>query len=157
MALSAGQLLSGGFVRDADQRLVVASDTSSGGAGSGTAGFPTGSTPVTASSGNVAAATATATLAAVAAKTTYITGFELTGAGATAGSVVVATVTGTLGGTLSYVFTVPTGATVGCAPLQVEFSPALPGSALNTAIVVSLPSLGAGSTNAAAVAHGFQL
>jgi hypothetical protein len=155
MALNTGERLSPGGVQDQDGRLVVLVD--SGGAGSGTASYPTASVPVTSSSGNVAAATATATLPAVAAKTTYITGFEITAAGATAGAAVVATVTGTVSGTLSYVFTAPTGATVGAAPLTVEFSPALPSSAVNTAIVVTLPSLGAGNTNAAVVAHGFQL
>lgn len=118
---------------------------------------PSGSTAVAASSGNVAAATATATLAAAAGKTTYISGFELTGAGATAASVVVLTVTGALGGTLSFVVPVPAGVAAGVAPLVVEFNPPLPGSAVNTAIVVSVPSFGAGNTNAAVVAHGYQL
>jgi len=112
---------------------------------------------LTASSGNVAAAVATATLAANATKTTYITGFEITGAGATAGAAVVVTVTGTIGGTMSFVYTAATGAAVGNFPLIVDFPEPVPGSAINTAIVVSCPSLGAGNTNNAVVAHGFQL
>ena len=107
------------------------------------------------SSGHVAAAAAVATLAGVAGKTTYITGFEITGAGATAASVVSATLAGLAGGTATYTYAVPTGAMIAAPVLMVEFSPALPASALNTAIVLTLPSLGLGNTNATVVAHGY--
>lgn len=116
--------------------------------------YGSGQTPVTASSQGAAAALAPA-LAAVAGKTNYISGFEVTGGGATAGAVVAVTVTGVLGGTLNYVFAAPTGATVGATPLVVTFNPPLPASAVNTAITVNVPSLGAGNTNAAATVHGF--
>lgn len=121
---------------------------------------PTGkaATPVQAASGNVAAAVAAATLAAGGANVmTYISGFEVTGAGATAALVVTVTVTGTLGGTLSYTYTATAGVTLANNPLIVEFNPPLQASALNTAIVVSCPSLGAGNTNNTVVVHGFQL
>jgi hypothetical protein len=110
---------------------------------------------VSASSGNVAAATATATIAAVSDKTNYLSGFVVTGSGATAGLPVNVTVTGLLGGTQTYTFTAPTGALVGATPLHINFPIALPASATNTAIVVSMPTLGAGSTNAAINAFGF--
>jgi len=114
--------------------------------------------PITsASSGNVAAAAATATLAAVVGKTTYITGFSITGAGATAASVINPTVTGVLGGTQTYTIAIPAGATLGVTPLVVAFDPALPANAVNTAIVVSAPSFGAGNTNATVSAWGYQL
>jgi hypothetical protein len=113
-----------------------------------------GQTPVTNSSSGAATAL-TATLAAVAGKTNYIGGFEVTGAGATAGSVIAVTVTGILGGTLNYVLAIPTGATVGTTPLVVDFNPNLPASAVNTAITVNVPSFGAGNTNAAVTVHGF--
>ena len=113
-------------------------------------------THVTASSGNVANASAAATLAAAAAKTTWITGFAITASGATVGSVVTATVTGAITGTLSFTFAVPTGATVGATPLVVNLANAIPASAVNTAIVVTLPALGSGNTNAAVSAWGFQ-
>ena len=129
----------------------------SGGAGGGTAGYPTAATPVTSSSGNKANASAAATLAASATQVTYLTGFEVTASGATAASVVLVTVTGVAGGTMTYVLTVPAGVTTAASPLQVEFSPPVPGSAVNTAIVVTVPALGSGNTNAAVVAHGFQL
>lgn len=117
--------------------------------------YPSGGAAVTAASGNVAAAIAAATLPAVAAKTNYITGFEATGPGATLGSVVTLTVTGTISGTLSYTITVIAGALLGNTPLIVEFPVAIPASAENTAITVSMPSLGAGNTNATVVAHGY--
>lgn len=119
--------------------------------------FPAGATALGASSGNVANATATATLAAAAGQTTYITGFDITGAGATAGSVVVATVTGLAGGTQSFVVAVPTGTLLGITPLVVEFGQAIPASAVNTAIVVSVPAFGAGNTNACVNARGFRI
>lgn len=119
-------------------------------------GAPVGQS-VAASSGNVAAAAATATLPGVPNKVTQIAGFQITAAGATAASVVVATVTGLAAGTLSYVIPVPAGAAVGVAPLNVTFDPPLPAAAPNTAIVVTLPSLGAGNTNAAVSANGFQV
>jgi hypothetical protein len=115
-----------------------------------------GGTAVGASSGNVANASAAATLAAVAAKTNYITGFTITAAGATAASVVTATVTGLLGGTQSFTFSVPAGATVGATPLLYNFIPPHPASAVNTAITVTLPALGAGNTNAAVNVRGIQ-
>lgn len=125
--------------------------------GAGAAGYPTGATPVSASSGNVANAVATATLPAVSGKTTYITGFAITGAGATGAAVVLATLAGLIGGTATYVVVAPAGATTSITPLVVQFPMPLPASAVNTAITLSLPALGSGNTNAAVVAHGFQL
>lgn len=114
-------------------------------------------TAIGATSGNVANASAVATLAAPGAGiTNYLTGFEITFSGATAASVVVATVTGLLGGTRSYIVSVPAGATVGGTPLIVDFSTPIPASAANTAIVVTLPALGAGNTNACVNARGFK-
>lgn len=109
------------------------------------------------SSGNVANASAAATIAAVAAKLNYINGFSCTAGGATAAAVVNVTVTGLLGGTLTYSFATPAGATAGSTPLVINFPDALPASAVNTAIVVTMPALGAGNTNAACNIHGFRL
>jgi hypothetical protein len=118
-------------------------------------GPPAGATPLNSSSGNVAAAAATATLAALAAKFTYLTQLDFTGAGATAASVVTGTITGLLGGTRSFTIAVPAGVAVGITPLALNFIPPLQGSAVNTAIVVSVPSLGVGNTNATLNAQGF--
>lgn len=117
-----------------------------------------GEGPVTVySSGNVANATAIAAVPAVAGKLSYLSGIDVTGVGATVGGAVLMTVTGLLGGTATYVIPVPTGVTVGLTPLTLAFPRPIPASAVNTAIVVSLPALGAGSTNAAVVARGFSL
>ena len=117
---------------------------------------PSGQTPITATSGNVAASAAVSTLAGVAGKTTYITGFTCTALGATAAAAVTVTVTGLAAGTLNFTFLFPTGATVQANPLTITFANSLPASAQNTAIVVTLPSGGAGNTNAASNAWGFQ-
>lgn len=118
--------------------------------------IPTG-TPVIGSSGNQANAAAVATLAAAVGKTTYVTGFQLTGSGATAGLPVVATLTGLLSSNMSFVFVFPAGVLVAAQPLLVNFPQPLPASAVNTAIVLTLPAGGAGNTNATATAQGFQL
>src|SRR5688572_13193752 len=81
-----------------------------------------GSTALIAGSGNVANASAAATLTGTATTTVYISGFEVTGAGATAASVATVTVAGLLGGTRSYTYTFPAGATVACTPLLVQFN-----------------------------------
>ena len=67
------------------------------------------------------------------------------------------TVAGTITGTLSYIFTFPAGVLIAAQPLNVQFPVPIPASAVNTTIVVTLPSGGTGNTNAAAVAAGFQL
>jgi hypothetical protein len=117
--------------------------------------YPTGQTPIVAASGNVANASAAATLTPGATVKAYITGFEVTATGATLGLPVTVTVVGILGGTLTYIFAAPAGALLIATPLIVEFNPPLPASAINTGIVVTCPALGTGNTNAAVVAHGF--
>ncbi len=114
--------------------------------------------PVAAQSGNVAAAVATATLAAPGAQNKlFLCGFDVTAAGSTAGAAVNVTVTGLESGALNYVFTAPVGVLVPANPLNIKFDPPLPAAAKNAAIVVTMPSLGGGNTNAAIVAHGFYL
>lgn len=119
--------------------------------------YPVGATPITASSGNVANATATATLTAAAGVTTYISGFQITGGGATAAALVAATVVGIVGGTATYTYGVVAGAVLANPVLQVTFTPPVPASAVNTAIIVSVPAFGAGNTNATVTAQGYRL
>lgn len=122
-----------------------------------TSEYPIGATPLIAASGNVAANSAVATLAGVAGKTTYITGFSVTGAGATVGLVVGVTVTGLIGGvTATYNLAAVAGALLSNAPLMIQFIKPIPASATNTSIVVTVPSLGLGNTNSSVVAHGYQ-
>lgn len=123
----------------------------------GNAGYPADATPVVNASANGAAGAIAATLPAVAAKTNYLSGFEITSGGATAASLVDVTVTGLLGGTATYVLGVVAGAAAPNAPLVVQFNPPIPASAANTAIAVNVPSLGAGNLKARVVAHGFVL
>jgi hypothetical protein len=113
-------------------------------------------TPVSASSGNVANAAAVATLAGVADKTTYVTGFRCGGSGSTAAAIVNITVAGLLGGTQTYTMISVAGATLANTPVSREFTRPVPASAVNTAIVVTMPALGAGNTNASCNAEGFQ-
>lgn len=131
-----------------DQALTVAQTSS----------YPSGATVVVATSGSVAASTATATLAGTSGKTTYISGFSVTGSGATVGTVVNVTVTNLIG---SVTFTYPVAAVAGVlgmnTPLIVSFPNPIPASASNTSIVVSCPSLGTGNTNNAVNVFGYQL
>ena len=111
-------------------------------------------TPVIASATGAAAAIAPS-MAAVAAKTNYCSGFEVTSDGSTVGAAILVTITGILGGTLNYSFPIPTGVLVGAAPLVVPFNPPLPASAVNVAITLNMPSAGAGNTTQSATIHGF--
>lgn len=117
--------------------------------------YPDGGVVISASSGNVAAAVAAATLPAVAGKTNFLTGFTVTGAGATAGLPVLVTITGVLGGTQTYVYCAAAGVLVANVPLVIQFPYPLQATGTNVAIVVSCPSLGSGNTNNTTVAYGY--
>jgi hypothetical protein len=116
---------------------------------------PYGATAETGASGDVAAATATATIAKAAAKTTYLTGLVVTGGGATGASVIVCTIVGPVTGTLTFDVPVPAGATLGITPVVINFPQAIPSSAVNTDIVVSCPTFGVGNLHAAVFATGY--
>jgi hypothetical protein len=97
------------------------------------------------------------TLAGVTGKTTYITGFVVSGGGATGASIISVTLTGTITGTMNFSLPIPAGATAAVTPLVVVFNTPIPASATNTAIVLNVPSFGSGNTAASACAYGFQL
>ena len=127
------------------------------GVSSGT-GIPAGAVIVTASAtGTVAAVVAT--LPAAVGRTTYICGFSYQGSDATAGQAGVLVVSGTISGSLNYAYpTLALGATVPQpSPTGDEYIPCLPASAINTAIVVTAPALGAGATVASVSVWGYQL
>lgn len=111
---------------------------------------------VTNASGNKANASAAATLAKEAGKMLWITGFVLTGSGATTGVCVNATLTGVASGTMTFSFVFPAGVLVQATPLVVNFSPPLPAADDDTSIVLTLPASGAGGTNASATAFGYR-
>lgn len=117
--------------------------------------YPCGATPITASATGTAGSV-TATLAAVATKTTYICGFQITSSGATGAASVTATVTNTITCTLNYVYPQVAVATNNQNPLPIAFNPCVPANALNTTIAVNLTT-GAGTTLTAVSAQGFQL
>ncbi len=119
--------------------------------------YPYGAVALSAGSANVANASGVATLTGTATTTVYISGFQVTGAGATAGSAATVTVAGLLGGTRSFTYAFATGAVIANTPLNVRFSPPLPASAVNTAIVVTCPASGTGGTNNTVNAQGFYL
>ena len=98
-------------------------------------------TPVAASQNGTTGAVS-ATLAAAANKLTYISGFEVTFSNPTAATTITITVTNVVGGPLNYTQQVlAAGAGVPSPPpLIVKFIPPIPASALNTAIVVNVPS-----------------
>jgi hypothetical protein len=99
-----------------------------------------------------------ATLPATAGRTQYLEGFDVTGGGATAASIIEISVTGLAGGTLKFEMNVLAGVTGPVnaqGGLSIRFPEPLPASALNSAITVTVPSFGAGNTNAAVVAYGF--
>ena len=115
--------------------------------------YPATATPVTISATGTTAAY-TATLAAVAGMTTYICGFNST-SNATALAQGTLTLTGVITGTMSFAQTT-TANTTANAPLAQTFSPCVPASAANTAIVVNVPAPGSGGVSATS-AWGYQL
>lgn len=116
-------------------------------------------TPITASATGTTGAT-TATLPAVSGKTTYICGFQFMGTNATAANPATnVTITGTISGTLNFGYpTLAAAATVANTPPVGEvFTPCIQASAINSAIVVNGPALGAGATLVTVSAWGYQL
>jgi hypothetical protein len=111
--------------------------------------------PVSATSGDVAATTATATLPATQNRTTFLCGFSVTGTGATATSVVAITV-GNVNATTTFDLVVPAGATVTLPITQYQFSPCIPSSQINQSVTVSVPSLGSGNAHSQVTAWGYQ-
>jgi hypothetical protein len=117
--------------------------------------YPVGAVPQMATSGNVANAQAQATLPAIAGKTTYVTGFSITGAGATAAAVVNVTLAGLPTGSLNFTYCAVAGVTAANTPLVVVFPEPLPASGVAAIIQLTCPALGAGNTNNCANIYGF--
>jgi hypothetical protein len=122
---------------------------------SSSAGPASSAAYVGSSSGNVANAAAVATLPAVAGKTNYVTGLQITGSGSTPGADVTATLAGVVGGPYSFEFTAPAGVLVAGYPLIMTFNPPIPSSAVNSAVTLTLPALGTGNTNASVSIQGY--
>lgn len=108
--------------------------------------------------GAVAAATAaaaTAALPATASKVNYLAGFSITGGGATAASVIKATITG-IGYTWTIDIAVPAGATLGIAPLIVHLPNPMAATAASAAITLVVPSFGTGNLGVDIAVWGYQ-
>jgi hypothetical protein len=105
--------------------------------------------------GTAAAAAITLTQPAVAGKINFVTGIIISGGGATAASII--TVTLASGGTtiLSLNIAVPAGVTGGIIPIVISFDTPVAGLGANQNMVLTVPSFGAGNTNAAAFLQGF--
>jgi hypothetical protein len=108
-------------------------------------GYPTGATPLTASTTGTTGAV-TATLAAAAGKTTYVCSVQIGEAGT---GTATATATNTISGTLNYVVSAPGNFTV-------TYTPCIPASAVNTAIPVATVA-NASATAVAVTVTGYQL
>jgi hypothetical protein len=107
------------------------------------------------SSNSAANAQFTLTFAAVANRTNFVTGFEVTYGGATAATSVVVTLSGVVGGTQSWLVAVPAVPASGVNSFVVEFTYPLQAAGPNTAMVLTVPAAGAGNTNATASMHGY--
>ena len=119
--------------------------------------YPTGATALVAGSANAANQSASATLTPAAGKTAYISGFAITGSGATVGLPVAVTVIGIIGGTRSYTYSFAASAILGNDPLVINYNPPIPASAADIAIQVTCQASGAGGLNNNIVAHGYSL
>jgi hypothetical protein len=117
---------------------------------------PPGATPITATASGTTGAI-TATIPAVANKTAVLCGFVYTGTNATAAQAGSVTVTGLVGGTMSFGYpTLAAGAAVPVtSPVDEAFLPCLPATSVNVAITVNGPALGTGATLATVTAWGY--
>lgn len=113
-------------------------------------------TPVTGVFSGADTTTAAASLAATAGKTNFVCDISIDGLGATAINNALATVTGLAGGnTLTYLYSMPVGATVPSVPVRLNFNPCKAASAVNTAITVTVPGA-AGNTATEINVGGYQ-
>jgi len=147
---------SGGAVTVTSGNVTVNGSLTSGGNVTLTGGpYQTAQTPITGHSGNVGNATATATLTGTSSTTTYISGFQCEAGGATAAAIANITVSGVIGGNMTYSLGTPTGVTLTATPLIVKFDPPVPAAAANTTIVVTMTTLGIGNVIASCNDQGF--
>ena len=88
----------------------------------------------------------------------YITGLEVTGAGATAASIVTVTLNGLYSGiTMQWDIAIPAGVTTPITPLVLNFTPPISGGTIGAGNTLTVPAFGAGNTNAKANLRGYQL
>lgn len=93
------------------------------------------------------------TLSAQSGRTTYICGFAATSGGTTTPTTGDLTITGTIGGTLHFAYS--SGSATAQGALGVPFPQCVPGTGPNTAIVVTVPANGTGTTESAISVWGY--
>jgi hypothetical protein len=122
------------------------------------AGVPANSTILTPIIANATVANASIStgIPPNATKFSYLTGFQVTGMGATAATNVEFAVNNGSGTILHYEIAVPAGATTSIIPLVVTFNPPISSSAINTSIQCTMPAFGLGNTTASVAVQGFQ-
>ena len=121
----------------------------------GLAGFPSISTPITASATGTTAG-ATATLSASASRFTYLCGFSVAPGSATTAITINVTVTGIANTFTESVGAPATAVGVTGVSFQRTFTPCIPSSAVNSGIAVAAGALGAGGVSQDVNAWGFQ-
>ncbi len=111
-------------------------------------------TPVYGSASSGGAAAASVTLTIPSAKMGFLDFIDVDGLGATTGAVANLTITGALGGTLTYNIGIAAGVTTPIAPVRLRFNPPIQASATNTNLVCAIASFGTGNTQSSLVAGG---
>lgn len=104
-----------------------------------------------------AAQAVAASLSALPGKTNYVTGITITGSGSTLGSVVLATLSGLTVQDLKFAVAAPANLLSPIQPVDVQFDPPIPASAVNVAITLSIPSVGLGNTSLVANIYGYSM
>ena len=99
-------------------------------------------------------ATVTASMPAITSGTNYLDGLILSGTGANATSVVQVQISGISTPVIPIYVAVPSGANTAITPLHIEFPHPIPASAPSTAITVTVPSFGTGSTGVGLFVYG---
>lgn len=117
--------------------------------------YPPGSVPLYNYSSGAATAIST-NLQVPAGKLGYLAGINVTGGGATTGSIITLTASTGLSPALIWYIGIPGGVLLGVDWWK-TFTPPLPGSGLGTWITLGLPSFGAGNTNAEISLYGYAL
>ncbi len=104
-----------------------------------------------------AASTLTLTMPAVSGKINYVTGITVDGNGATASTLIAASLSNVVTGTLRFPTLIPAGAAVplGAFKINIDFDTPIPATQPNQAVSLSVPSFGTGNTLATAQLRGY--
>lgn len=121
--------------------------------------YPVGATPLAFTFTTNTATLMTAQFVGASGRTVYMTGFQITGTGATATSVIVVSTTNFIA-TQNWYLVIPAGVALPVVPggiFAVSFNPPLPANALGVWPQVNVPGFGAGNTSAAINIQGYMI